>query len=51
MVRETVSLPEDGWACGTRAGGCPFQSADDSQRTSQGTFKAVGSEEAQFAKS
>lgn len=42
MVRETVSFP-DGRACGTWGGGRPFQSADDSQRMSQVTFKAMGS--------
>lgn len=31
--------------------GRPFQSADDSQRMSQVTFKAMGSEEAQLLKS
>ena len=31
--------------------GHPFQSADDSQRMRQGTFKAMGSEEAPLLKS
>ena len=31
--------------------GRPFQSADDSRRMRQGTFKAMGSEEAQLLKS
>ena len=31
--------------------GCPFQSADDSQKVRQTTFTAKGSEEAQLLKS